>query len=297
MQRSSSLLLLFLGITFVFSASILRAETRHPVYCDGIESTAEAQSCVKDHNDDAKRNLGDLYNSLLKSPYLQKDQTLLRQSQLEWIEYRDVHCAWEASLAPSPSLKRVYELSCMTDLTEKRYAVLDYIKAQQEDIADVATVIGNLPRWVNVLNHNHPEVYWKYDHQISFDMDCDETKDIVIKGLLPNPENSGMQKGKTLDIVIAVTSNPVNGKPKASLYRVPVIPNTASMAQNTPQSMPHLCSGNASIEVIGSDKSSCGGEIKISDGVCDPVYLIRDSQSVGQEYRLSLDSALSKETE
>ena len=163
------LILLFVCV-LAFSASYNGPaySQRHTGYCDQAASTADALDCVNRHNKDTQEILSTVFKEIIDGQEGEV-KAKLSEAQKNWIIYRDAQCQWEAGLSETPSLRRVYELSCLTDMTERRIKLLESVKMQ--------------PRWMNALAHDYPDIYWRYGEWQSADLNCDEEDEQIMTGL------------------------------------------------------------------------------------------------------------------
>lgn len=284
---------------------------RHSGYCDHAESTAAALECVNRHKKDAQDGLSEVYQSLYNT---QKEQNpdaaaLLGTAQKDWIAYRNAQCSWESALAQSDSLTRIYELSCLTALTELRAKMLSSIKGREESPAPPE--FSASPRWMNVVTQDNPEVFWHFGDWVRADLDCDGESENIMTGLRLTETVRGTQSenGKvntaessreaeinklySPEVVIAVAENPVTGKPKVALLSAPVRPRTG---QDMTFCAPHLTMAVANLPVPekkaapGTESpeagagTQCKAGIQLSDMICKPVHLYW----TGEDYALKL---------
>lgn len=344
-----------ISFSFVLS-SVTSSPARalsHMKYCQGIESTAEAMACVKDHKDAAQARLIKAYEALRlhlekKSAALEKEvramaedkidlvsQTAPAESgeeqteaakseqvddvykisldtletiQKDWIAFRDEQCKWDSELAESPSLRRVYELSCITDLTEKRSDYLYNILGNEMD--DNPREFGGTPRWMNVLTMEHPDVFWRHGQIVRADVNCDDRDEYIMGGVAFKtfhiPADTGVTAegdaetataaddmfDKSREIVIAVADNPVTGKPKTQILKIPVYThpeNTGTVSDGTHiglcreqvtmalAALPEDSQLDDSEQTEHADNEdtspSCAKILQISDHVCQPLML------------------------
>lgn len=282
---------------------------RHKGYCDSVESTADMQSCVNTHNEAAKEKLNSVYKDLVD--HIGKEEvSAVSSAQKEWREFRDTQCAYEASLTPNEALRRVYELSCLTELTEDRSHHLAALKAREE--SGMPWELGDQPRWVNILTNKYPHVYWRYGEWMSVDLNCDDRKEDVMIGL---DVKSGQEQST---LIIAVADNPVTGKPKASLFKVPLyseIPDTAPVTEGAEEKI-HLCGADVKLALISNPQieytdqtetlsaqdeiasgqaetttapaqkkpALCSAAIQIIDSQCKPLQLYRGAEKYRVDY-------------
>lgn len=345
----------------MLSSTVLRPAhaLSHMKYCQGIESTAEAMACVKDHKEAAQSRLAKSYDALRKqlekksaehikemealandkinlasqsspdkandadqvtdnadakeeaeNPY-QLSLDALEAVQKEWVALRDKQCKWDADLAELPSLRRVYELSCITDLTEKRSQYLSGVLGNQID--ENPREFGGTPRWMNVLTMENPDVFWRYGQVTRADINCDERDEYIISGVsfktfhvsshvsdVGSSDNAVSQADvfhKDKNIVIAVADNPVTGKPKTQILNIPVYTNPENAGKSLEENYLGLCKEHVSMvlaalpeDIVQTDSEqseqdsesvaeakkempSCAKILQISDHICQPLML------------------------
>ncbi len=278
--------------------------------CDQAVSTANALECVNRNNQDVQNRMSATFKALVEN---QKDasRALLSDAQKEWILYRDSHCAWEAGLTDTPALKRVYELSCLTAMTEQRISLLENINEREEQ--PEPREFSAQPRWMNALAHDYPDIFWRYGEYKSADMDCDGVDEQIMTGIsvvhvdaakkgAGDADTAGVKPLHEVEVIISISENPETGRPKAQLLRLPV---------NKAQNGAHLCRpaiklevqdrpdvvADAETEAGGGDKAKETGvtdvksckKLQINDGSCAPVMVIW----TGKEY--AFDLPVSKE--
>jgi uncharacterized protein YecT (DUF1311 family) len=272
MSRIIFLLSLVTALLLVTSGNI--HAQRHAGYCDSsTRTTADALDCINRQKQDVQERLNKIYKVIAERDHGVKDE-LLAQAQQSWRSYRDNHCAWEASLATNPSLNRVYELSCLTLLTNLRSDLLSTTVEQEED--DMPREFSSSPRWMNVLVHDYPDIFWRYGKWLHADIDCDGDNEHVMTGV----RVSMAEATNSIDVVVAVTDNPVVGKPDPQLFYVPVNGNSDDEKS--------LCSADISMALSAhplnvQEAPSCDIALKIIDNACSPLTLYW----AGSEYALS----------
>lgn len=249
-------------IFFVFAAVLSPSAQaqRHAGYCDHTKSTAETLDCVNRHNNDTQARLSRVYKKLLAA----QDDTakaLLDTAQNSWLAQRDAQCAWEKSKAPAPGLERIYELSCLSAQTQSRVTLLrDLLPAGDED--STPPEFSASPRWMNVLSYDYPDIFWRTGTTLQGDTDCDGEIEHIITGIAlketkNDAENSG-QKKFTSALVIAIAKNPVTGRPKVSLTRIPLTDDL--------QTSPRFCAATPSLSMLAESSSENGNSTE--NGAC-----------------------------
>lgn len=308
MENMRSIIFLFLacfiGLSFFYNPAFSQ---RHSGYCDRAESTAAALECVNRHNKDAQQALNDVYKGLFATQKEagEKNASLLGKAQKDWIAYRNAQCSWEASLAPSDSLTRIYELSCLTAMTELRTRWLSSVKGLEEKKAPPE--FSTSPRWMNVLTLENPDIYWHFGDWIRADLDCDGQDENIMTGLRLRPQVKADDGDKavsdhteqestaslyTTEMVVAVAENPVTGKPAVTLISTPVDEKrndgTAFCSPDVSMAIsgfPASADEEDLTETAADDKSakSCRTSIQLTHRSCKPLYLFW----TGKAYTLS----------
>lgn len=297
---------LFFVIMMLLSAPVFAEAQGHIAYCDDASSTAALQNCVNRHHTAAQERLNKVYETL-SATLDEEAQGTLRELQASWLEYRDAECDWEAGRVETEGLKKIYELSCETLMTENRASLLE-ATYKNEDEGKQADLAG-FPRWMNALTEDHPDVFWRFGERERLDLNCDGTEDVVMLGagvsrikVLEGSE-AAMEEGESgrtphaLDVVVAITENLPTGRPKSQLFRLPI---TQSLEG------PSLCTDKVSLKQItldlpedtteedasegqseaANDQPVCMHQVQILGKQCKPVTL---SWS-GKDYILSMES-------
>lgn len=258
---------------------------RHAGYCDQAESTAATLDCVNRHNQAAKDKLSAAFKEIMQAQS-EAARALLSEAQKSWIIYRDAHCAWESGLTDTPALKRVYELSCLTAMTDHRLGILEAVRLREE--APAPREFGSQPRWMNALAHDHPDIFWRHGEWKSADMDCDGEDEQIMTGISVNQiqevkidEKAVSEKARhEIEIVISISENPKTGRPRAKLLRLPVSKN---------QEGPHLCRPAIRLELKDMPPAQAEAMpaksckvLHVTDRSCAPVVIFWD----GKDYAL-----------
>jgi len=254
-------------------------------FCDKVKSTAESMECINRHMQSEQERLNEAYKQYSEEKS-EEEKSDINTAQQAWVAYRDAQCAWEASQADPPALARLHELSCLTALTKYRADFLSALSETKDTGEGASHEFSERPRWMNVLTHDHPDIFWRYGSRQSADLNCDGEDEEFITGLTiaPRIENTNTNhisfSGK---IILAALKNPVAGKPKSEIFELPVT------AEGTG---PHVCSTDVHIEVTSREnvdtKTSCKAALRINDPVCPPVWFYRD----GDNYTLEQESNL-----
>ena len=204
------------------------AQAQHMGFCDSATSTADMMSCVKMHKDDAQADLSKAYD-LMASSLSGEEKAAFDKVQEKWLAFRDAQCGWEADQTKLDALRKVYELSCVANLTELR--IMDLKTFIEDGESQVPREFGNKPRWMNVLARDYPETFWRYGDARDIDMDCDGRNEWVMGGVRIKGEGKAAQKGEpggasavpgAVSVVVAIAENPVVGRPRVDLLDFPV---------------------------------------------------------------------------
>ncbi len=239
----------------------------HVAYCEDVESTSEVMKCVKRHYDDAQIRLNMVYSDLTRMLDNSAEVSGLIDSQNAWLTYRDMHCVWESGRAKEPALTRIYELSCITTLTEKRAENLSmslFRETQQRP-----REFGTFPRWMNVLAHEYDDVFWRYGDRLSMDLDCDQEEEKIVSGVRFTMGANGLLKG--IETVVAISENPPTGKPRIKLFSFPV-----RAVNETPEDERAFCEARLDLVAISpeTDRTEnrkdvrCSSAVYLSDEKC-----------------------------
>lgn len=276
---------------------------RPPSICDKTDSTAAVLDCLNRETQRVQDRLSATFKTVIEEQS-EETRTLLNDSQKDWLIYRDSQCRWETGLSETPALTRVYELACLRDLTEDRAALLSAVSSRQKE--KTPREFGSQPRWMTILAETHPDIFWRYGDWKSADLDCDGEDEEIMTGIavariqdsvVVGNQDAKEQAHHQIEIVIAVSENPVTGKPRAQLVRLPVT--------ETPQGgAPHICRPSVRLEVLDTNgdmmektegeagKPACARRLKIEDSACAPVEIMWD----GKEYRAAIETKPETET-
>lgn len=187
----------------------------HNGYCDSALSTSDSLDCVKNHKNDVQDRLNEVYKKLDESQ-TEELKPVLAESQQAWITYRDAQCKWERERTDNASLKRIYELSCVTLLTNMRKDMLSLNLEQEQETTP--REFGANPRWRNALVDENPETFWRIGDTVSSDLDCDGQQEKIVAGLEFLNEDSVSSPY----VVIAISENPATGRPESKLLKFSV---------------------------------------------------------------------------
>ncbi len=264
-------------------------------YCAQARSTAATLDCVNRQYGDTQEALSILFSEL-SAAQSDEARTLLGAAQKNWILYRDEQCGWEAGLAETEALRRIYELSCLTALTERRTTLLRSIMAQQKEGAP--REFGAQPRWMNALAHDYPDIFWRYGESLTADLDCDGEDEQILRGLAVSPMQESVTIGENgvaesvrndLEIVIAVSDNPVAGRPRARLFRIPVHEPAGdpAAADGHENAVPHICRVRVAVNLLNDRRDDaaetgneqCAPRLRIADRICTSLTLFWNGEA------------------
>ncbi len=129
---------------------------------------------------------------------------------------------------------------------------------------------------MNVLAHDHPDVFWRYGKRMRTDLDCDSEEEHILTGVAL----SSKKDDKTMRVVLAVAENPPTGKPEVRVLSFPVT-KTADE--------PGFCNPDVKVQIVthplepaasgdtplaeGEGPPTCSVALQIRDSVCAPVIL------------------------
>lgn len=257
MFRRLSLVSAILAAVCFFASVPVRAQ-EHFGYCEDITNTSEALACVNRHKEDAQIRLNMVFVDLAKTMQdTPADREALQDSQNAWLSYRDDHCVFAAKRAGTPALERIYELSCITDLTEQRAELL--AMSLYQGAREQPREFGTFPRWMNVLAHENPGTFWRYGKRLEMDFDCDGQAEEVLTGVAVSPARADAEAtGIQADLVVAISSNPPTGRPQAHVLTFQLRGGGTG-----------FCSPLVTLApVAGLEREHCSPALKISDDVC-----------------------------
>lgn len=266
-------LLLFL-VFFLFNLNHNVNAQTGGFYCPNAQSTADTQKCLKKYLDNSQKRLNSVYKKLTG---LVDDDSLdnLKQLQNDWILYRDKECGWEVSLSENPSLKRINELFCLSNMTESRANLLAAIlqdKAENEGQGK----FGNFPRWMNVVAKKEPKATWNYKDRARFDLNCDGDDEFIMSGV--SFETTSDPSLYTAVYHISISENPAIGKPSAKIFDFPVSAEKDSGIDG-------LCSLFPDFNLIDNKNGSgdvCASKLELQNKGCDNYFIYWS----GKEYKL-----------
>ncbi len=284
MRFSFFLFLIFIPALLIIASGKAALSQKSADYCDKVESTADAMACINRNKQDIQKRLNEIYAALLEEQG-ETNKSLLGTAQTLWVAYRDAQCSWETGNVKTPALERVSELSCLTALTKIRTDLLASILNREKE--ETPREFGTNPRWMNVLAHDYPDVFWRYGHWIRTDMDCDGNEEQVMSGISFSDKGEDNVDGvQNINVVLAISNNPETGKPKANIFRIPVTKKeeTVHFCKETVDLMlvPHPLT-NHPLKEDSSQKDaaatketpldSCSMALQAADQLCTPVQL------------------------
>lgn len=272
-MRYFTITLLVLVLAFSATVNGPAFSQRHAQGCDKADSTAAALDCVNRQNQLTQEKLSQTFKATVEGQS-EEARAMLNEAQKDWIIYRDAQCKWEAGLSEAPALARVAELSCLNALTEGRIAILESVRNRAEDKSP--REFSDQPRWMNVLAGDYPDIFWRYGAWQSADLDCDEEDEQIMTGIAVARVQDSVEIGDgqakeeghhEVEMVIAVSENPLTGRPKSKLLRIPV--------SESKTDAPHLCRPSVRLEVVdrpsgaeGGTTGACSRMLQIADPVC-----------------------------
>ncbi len=270
----------------------------HGVYCNGSESTADIQACLKRHLDSAQKRLNKIYDQLDKSLSAEK-RAELKDLQQTWLRYRDAECMWESTQTESAPLKRINEMSCMARLTDDRADILTVIY-DETSLAGGRKEFGSFPRWMNVVSSDHPQTGWQYGKRESLDLNCDNENEEIITGYMTRTPATLEQKDSNgayfiKDVALAIVKNPAIGRPQSQLLTFEVNQESAPY---------HICSDDISVAVkedppaaiedgaMGDEPETiCRTYLELSAKGCDPKKIYW----TGKNYEIAIEEAVTED--
>lgn len=292
-RRHLPLALGILAVFFMSFTPLQAGQALHKGYCDHVKSTAETLDCIRSHFQGSTETLDDLYVKLQNRAEPEENEEgplgmSLEEIQRGWLDYRSAHCLWEAAQVDNPALARIYELSCRTRLNERR--IRDFTRILEEEWSTRPREFSTSPRWLNALIADHQGIFWQLGMQKHIDLTCDGAEEVVVSGLRPETESGrDGKKPEVPALVLAVSSNPVTGRPKSHLIELPIyeteaagkntgmrvcdhyitkstIPLPARKARKTMDEHDREDSGDGFVASPG--EKQCGFALRIQDGVC-----------------------------
>lgn len=265
------------GVVFAHEAQAQKAFS----HCDQATHTGDILACLNKRNDKAAADLNKIYDDVLRTQ-LPENLENFYNVQTEWLQYRDQECAWQAAQVDTESLRRVKELSCLTDLTIERSAGLElFVKDQQVPFAEKEMGYEPFPRWMNVVANEYPDIFWRYGDHLKTDLDCDGQKEEIMLGwkvgLSMPGENA--QSSHNVEAVISITDNPITGKPRSVLFFM-----------NSDDEEGVMCDPNPKLTVVNYNPppldeegpeaaAQCDIALQVKAGACSPRLIFWDGQT------------------
>lgn len=181
--------------------------------CDKARSSADVMRCLTRENEQAQADLNKAFDTLS----MQKsgdDLTRVKDTQAQWIKYRDQDCAFETEHLETESLKRLESLRCINRLTQERIVAIENSleKSVEDEIIGEATT---QPRWMNALAEDYPDVFWRYGTSVEGDADCDGEMEYMMTGLRQTEESGGLEP------LVSISENPATGRPQSAVIVLP----------------------------------------------------------------------------
>lgn len=103
----------------LFLISLGAQANAEPAACRSQANTVEMVECANWHYQRADRWLNQTYREV-REPLDDKARKLLTQAQHTWIKFRDANCKKARDMARGGTMASVLEISCQTDMTERR---------------------------------------------------------------------------------------------------------------------------------------------------------------------------------
>ena len=183
--------------------------------CDKARSSADVMRCLTRENEQAQIDLNKAFDALS----MQKsgeDLTRVKDTQAQWVKYRDQDCVFETEHFETESLKRLESLRCINRLTQERIVAIENSleKSAEDEIIGEATT---QPRWMNALAEDHPDVFWRYGASVEGDADCDGEMEYLMAGLRQTEESG------ELEPLISISENPATGRPQSAVIVLPSV--------------------------------------------------------------------------
>ncbi len=186
-------------------------------FCDRIVSTASSISCLKKQLQSNQNDLNIIYDEYVEKLELESLGEF-KDLQKTWLNYRDAECMWEAQQPVETPLKLAQELSCMNELTQDRIDVLNSVY-EKKKVNNKIIEPGSLPRWMNVIAKEKPDIFWNYGVRLSNDLNCDDTKEFIMQGVQTLAVERDEKELFSKHTIIAIAENPMVGKPKITYFK------------------------------------------------------------------------------
>ena len=205
--------LILLALVLSFDVSSAQAQRAFDT-CKKAKHTGDMVSCLSKQYETIGEELNTVFSEI-QALQSEKNMEAFRQAQSDWVAYRDHECAWEKTQAENESLTRVEELTCLVQLTEQRqYTLSQFSEAMTEEKTPDEYLA--VPRWLNVILSDHADMYWRYDSQISADLNCNGEDEELLLGRVLEETPDGYA-GKS---AVVVATSPAAGKPETTLFHL-----------------------------------------------------------------------------
>ncbi len=223
MRSAHLFLFMLIGMFITLSSAQVLAQKAFD-HCKNAEHTADILTCLNKRSDASAAKLNKVYERV-EAAQSADMIALLKLAQAEWIKYRDGQCGWAKVQAENESLYRIEELSCLITLAEQRREVLEQFSASAGEEGKIDEEQMTFPRWMNVVAHQNPAVYWRYGDHVSADLNCDGQDEEILLGqtMKAVANNEGETAHYTPHSVLAVVSNPAMGKPEAAIVPLEMV--------------------------------------------------------------------------
>ena len=266
-----SLFLSLVCLISLISGQDAHAQNPHSLYCQGVDSTAGVQDCLKRHRDSAQKDLNKIYDAMVGS--LEGDDLKkLKEIHEHWLAYRDQECDWEAERTANASLKQINKMSCLARMTEARAALLKTAHTDDAD-PDKQRQFSSFPRWMNALAKDQPSIFWDYGARLSGDLNCDGNDDLIMSGLLLEKGVRHTEDGileYPASYYVAISDNPPTGRPQAQILKFDV------GGQN-------ICALPVRMSVQDGEmtEKGCSAKLVLQSEGCDPAMIVLTGKSYG----------------
>lgn len=290
---------------FVFGTPEQAMAQRFSQNCERAESTSDTMVCVKKQVEAAQKKLNELYKEILQEQPASV-VAKLGSTQKNWIAYRNSQCSWESGIAEG-GYEKIYELSCIADLTQERIKAL---RAMNNLVhSDKPREFASHPRWMNVLAADYPDVFWRYGQWAQADIDCNGTEEEIMTGVainahiddaLNSDDNASEATANTYraEAVIALSENVRAGRSKTTVFRMPVdgqaggdsfcnVPLGLEIATREDDIIGEGEAEEENIDIVATMNGRCPVRVRVLDGVCAPATIYWDG--VGYQLQKSIE--------
>lgn len=243
------------SITLALGYALLNgAEARNTFgACDNIKSTAEAMECVKTKKEKAQKDLNELFDKFAGT--LETDElAVFRNAQKEWLKFRGQQCELESALAQKDSLKTLYKMECIEKLTRSRLAHLGGLMGWSS--SDEPREFGKFPKWVNVIEAEHPNIFWELKSSVTTDLDCDGDKEHALTGIeILSDQKSGTSSKNAADnyhlvVAIGIIEDTKSGQPRTTVRKLRLDPGGKEKGATGHHKAGMVCSPHITLDVI-----------------------------------------------